>query len=197
MTLRPLDFEAGGRLFNGSASGTVYWRPSAFGCEARIDEPDGFSVPVTECARKRGAMRSFSFTTIRPSPAPEAVGRIEIPASVKPTRLAGAHVVGSQAFAFHLDVSSCRGPRLKLIHVRLVEKPENEDGLEAAIVTAYLFHPSHVEGGPCSKVRRIRRVRIRTKRPADDLVFFDGSSSPPRRVFPLHDQATGDQGAGA
>jgi hypothetical protein len=73
----------------------------------------------------------------------------------------------------------------------LVERPDKE-GLKAAIVTAYLFHPAHVEGLPCPKVRRIKIVRIRTKRPAADLVFFDGSSSPPRRVLPLHGAQTGD-----
>jgi hypothetical protein len=73
----------------------------------------------------------------------------------------------------------------------LVERPEDEEGLKAAIITAYLFHPAHVEGLPCPKVRRIKIVRIRTKRPAADLVFFDGSSSPPRRVLPPHVAQTG------
>jgi hypothetical protein len=109
---------------------------------------------------------------------------VEVPASVEPTWIAGGHIVGRRAFEFGVDVSPCRGPGLKLDHVRLVERPATADGLKTALVTAYLFHPAHIEGLPCPKVRRIMRVRIRTKRPAGDLVFFDGSSSPPRRVFP-------------
>ena len=122
---------------------------------------------------------------------------VEVPASVEPAPIAArsapsAHVVEGHTFSFRIDVSPCRGPGLRLDHVRLVERPESANGFKGAIVTADLFHPAHIEGLPCPKVRRIKTVRIRTKRPARGLVFFDGSSSPPRRVFPLHGPPAGD-----
>jgi hypothetical protein len=55
----------------------------------------------------------------------------------------------------------------------LLERPENAHGLKAAIITAYVFHPAP-DGQPCRKKRVVRTARIRTKRPASDLVFFDG-----------------------
>lgn len=110
---------------------------------------------------------------------------VEVPATVEPTPMLGGDVLGRARLHFpHRRLILCaRG--LKLDHVRLVERPKATSGLKAAIVTAYLFHPAHIEGLPCLHIRARRRVRIRTKRPAADLVFFDGSSSPPRRIFPL------------
>jgi hypothetical protein len=109
---------------------------------------------------------------------------VEVPSAVEPTRIAARHIEG-HSFTFGVDVSPCQGPGVRLDHVKLVERPEDSHGLKAAIVTAYLFHPAHIEGLPCARVRGIRKVRIRTKRRAADLVFFDGSDSPPRRIYPL------------
>src|SRR4051812_24991662 len=78
---------------------------------------------------------------------------VEVPASVEATPFAGAHVLEGHVFTVYVAFSPCRGPGLKLDHVRLVERPEDKEGLKAAIITAYLFHPAHVEGLPCPRVR--------------------------------------------
>jgi hypothetical protein len=115
---------------------------------------------------------------------------LEVPASVEATPIVGTHVLKRHVFTFQV-VSPCRGPGLKLDHVRRVERPRTEEGVKVAVVTAYLFHPAHVEGLPCPEILQLQTVRIRTKRPAPDLVFFDGSSSPPRRVLPIRGAKAG------
>ena len=113
----------------------------------------------------------------------------DVPASIEvapitASGLRGRPVVEGHSFGFSVDVSPCLGPDLTLDHATVVERPEDADHVKAAIVTAYLLHPAHREQEDCPKVRRIRFARVRTKRPAADLVFFDGSSSPPRRIWP-------------
>jgi hypothetical protein len=113
----------------------------------------------------------------------------EVPATVEPAPIAanglrGRPVVEGHSFGFSVNVSPCLGPGLTLDHVTVVERPENAHHLKAAIVTSYLLHPAHREREKCAKVRRVRFARVKTKRPAAELVFFDGSSSPPRRIWP-------------
>ncbi len=113
----------------------------------------------------------------------------DVPASIEvapitASGLRGRPVVEGHGFGFSVDVSPCLGPNLTLDHATVVERPEDADHVKAAIVTAYLLHPAHREQEDCPKVRRIRFARVRTKRPAADLVFFDGISSPPRRIWP-------------
>jgi hypothetical protein len=122
---------------------------------------------------------------------PAAEPPVEVPATVEPAPIAargsrGRHPVEDHSLGFSVDVSPCRGPGLTLDHDTVVERPATDGLPKSAIITAYLLHPAHIEREKCPKVRRIRFARVRTKRPAADLVFFDGSSSPPRRIFPLH-----------
>lgn len=114
---------------------------------------------------------------------------IEVPASVAPARFYVSqtqHPAEDHTFSFYVYLNVCPTPLLELDQTRLVERPRIGTHKGAAVVTAYLRWPAHLEStAPCPPEVAIKKVvHIKTKRRAADLVFFDGSSSPPRRVFP-------------
>jgi hypothetical protein len=114
----------------------------------------------------------------------------EVPASVAPARIyvnQRQYPTESRTFSFYVYLDVCPTPLLELDHTTLVERPRIGSHKGAAIVTAYLRWPAHEESeAPCPPMLPITKVvHVKTKRPVADLVFFDGSSSPPRRVFPL------------
>lgn len=122
---------------------------------------------------------------------------IEVPASVAPTRIyvsQGQHPTEGHTFSFYVYLDVCPTPLLEVDHTTLIERPRIGSRKGAAIVTAYLRRPAHKEReGPCPPLPPITKVEhVKTKRPVADLIFFDGSSSPPRRVFPLHGPRRGE-----
>jgi len=99
---------------------------------------------------------------------------------------------------FRLDVPSgyCAGgspPLLDDINVvdrrRTAERP-----FKSAVVTVFLLYPAHYEYvGPrapgelkhgCAGLAYDLFARIKFKRPVGDLTLYDGSYSPPHRVWP-------------
>lgn len=126
-------------------------------------------------------------STATPGTADESA---EVPATVEPTRIfvrsiRGEHPAEGHTFSFYVQLNTCPGPLLKLDHTTVVERPRTRSGRGMEIVTAYLFHHAHTEVKVCPPEVPVRKlVRVRTKRPATDLIFFDGSYSLPRRVWP-------------
>jgi hypothetical protein len=70
-------------------------------------------------------------------------------------------------------------------HATIVERPKVDAHRGAAILTAYAREPEHTEtGAPCPPLPLLfKTMHVRTKRPASQLIFFDGSYSPPKRVW--------------
>jgi len=99
-----------------------------------------------------------------------------------------------------IDVSMpgwCVGnPRYRLDHVEVVERPKTtKRPFGSAVITAFIYRPSferlvpgrvgRVIYGLCADVGSSpRKIRIKLKRPAERLIFYDGSSARPHRVYP-------------
>jgi hypothetical protein len=121
-------------------------------------------------------------TTWRPTP-PRTLGS---PAR-KP--IVNGHLVG-----LFIDGGHCiGGPKPGYHHVTVAELPMTERRpFKAAVITAYRLWPEYSyvpEQGPTygdCLPNRDRTIfhRIRTKRPATELRFYDGYFSPPRQVWP-------------
>ncbi len=113
----------------------------------------------------------------------------EVPASIAPARIYVSQrqypAVG-HTFSFYVYLDVCPTPLLELDHTTLVERRRTATHKGVAIVTAYLRWPAHVESeAPCPPEVPIKKVvHVKTKQPAAELVFFDGSSSPPRQIWP-------------
>jgi hypothetical protein len=115
------------------------------------------------------------------------------PLEDKPPVYAKGHV-----FGLFVGSGYCAGdPEIPRIdHVEVVERPKTKARpFKSAVITAFLFLPEYkaqaVEGeeGPtyataCADLGLTLTKRVRLKRPAKDLVIYDGSYSPPRRVWP-------------
>jgi hypothetical protein len=112
----------------------------------------------------------------RRTPGPERVGEV----SIMPWPWKGAaSPVEGRTFSFRVK-ASC--PPV-LHRVEVIERPRSgEHPRGAAVVTAYL--KLRASAYSCPPAIYYRTTRIRLDRLATDLVIFDGSSDPPRRVFP-------------
>jgi hypothetical protein len=130
---------------------------------------------------------------------------IEVPRRVVPTHImVNAHgqrdyptVLGKSITVRIYTGPWCQGvPPGRLRGVRVVERPKTASRpFKSAILTPYVEYPAHVaEVDPatgtiyspaCARdaMPSVHR-RIKLKRPGEDLIFFDGSMSPPRR-FPV------------
>jgi hypothetical protein len=77
-------------------------------------------------------------------------------------------------------------------HVEIVERRSRERPVKSSVITAFVRHEEPREvvgpiipGEPvhvCAGLGHSIQKRIKLKRPAEDLVFFDGSYELPRRV---------------
>jgi hypothetical protein len=95
-------------------------------------------------------------------------------------------------FTFGWD-ASCGEPK-SLSDVRIVERPvTNARPYKSAVVYASAEYPARThEVGPdgtpyfpaCTMEYRWGLSKVKTKRPAKKLIFFDGSIAPPRRIWP-------------
>lgn len=118
--------------------------------------------------------------------------------------MVGAHDQGDhptirgRTFTFRVYTGpKCIGvPPAKPLRVEVVERPKAADRhFGSVVLTPYVEYPAHtvtvdpavgVEyGGACARdaMPSVRR-RIKLKRPAAGKIFFDGSLSPPRRIWP-------------
>ena len=125
----------------------------------------------------------------------EAVPWIPGPAS---RRRAQANESPAKGHTFTFSVQfpgGCAGePRPEVNRITVVEKPKR-GGLKASIITAYMLHPAHEEivspgeyggviYGACAGFGGASQTfRVKLKRPAERLTFFDGSSSPVVKRF--------------
>ena len=114
-----------------------------------------------------------------------------VPASVGSTRIYVQGIpspASGHLFTFKVLLDVCPPPLLEPDHAAIVERPKVGSQKGAAIVTGYVRWPEHKEqtaGESCPpEVPAWATMHVRTKRPASKLIFFDGSSSPPRRVWP-------------
>lgn len=91
----------------------------------------------------------------------------------------------------------CLGePKPEVHHVKVIEQPQtSQHSFKSAVITAYVVHPEyerpvqppnteHVVYNACAGVGFVLDKRIKLKRPVADLRLFDGSFSPPRKVWP-------------
>lgn len=89
----------------------------------------------------------------------------------------------------------CLGePKPRFDRMKVVERPKTKARpFKSAVITIFLRRPAYerpvqppntdnVIYNACAGLGLIIRKRIKLKRPAADLRFFDGSFSPPRRV---------------
>lgn len=105
---------------------------------------------------------------------------------------------GHRTFTFSVPSGFCVGsPKPRFDHVRVVERPKTADRpFKSTVVTAFLLYPAHLRIIPpsppppnvvynaCAGIGLILTKRIKLKRPAANLFFYDGSYSPPRRAWP-------------
>lgn len=130
----------------------------------------------------------------------------EVPATIIPAYrlLAGARrhpdelPTNGRTFTFEIEDGYCVGePKPQIDHVTVVERSETKERpFKSTVITAYLLRPAHERVIPppehasnvaynvCFGIGLSFTKRIKLKRPASDLIFYDGSSSPPRRFWP-------------
>lgn len=112
-----------------------------------------------------------------------------IPATVAPARIStwdrNPITASGHLFRFQVMIDACPA-LLEPDHAVLVERPRVATHKGAAIVTAYVREPEHEEtDAPCPPLPPLfKGMQVRTKRHVSSLIFFDGSSSPPTRIFP-------------
>lgn len=87
-------------------------------------------------------------------------------------------------------------PKPEVHHVKVVERPlTKQRPVKSALITAYVVHPEyerpvpppnteHVIYNVCAGIGFDLTKRITLKRPVAELRLFDGSFSPPRKVWP-------------
>jgi len=103
-----------------------------------------------------------------------------------------------RAFTFSVPSGYCVGdPKPRIDHIRVVERPKTaERPFKSTVITAFLLYPAHLRIIPpspppphvvynaCSGIGLSFTRRIKLKRPAADLLFYDGSYQHPHRVWP-------------
>jgi hypothetical protein len=110
---------------------------------------------------------------------PTSVGPIHITDFPRHLPSARGHV-----FTFSIMIDACPA-LLEVDHTSLIERPRVGSHKGTAIVTAYAREPEHEEPQVCPPLPPLfKTVRVRMKRPASQLIIFDGSYSQPRRLYP-------------
>ena len=92
------------------------------------------------------------------------------PSSV--TRRKSVRVVASTGYCVGFPLPS-------VDHVTVVERRRR------AVITVFVREPAVETLLPCAEVGLEMRARVKLKRPADRLAFYDGSMQPPQRRWPL------------
>jgi hypothetical protein len=130
----------------------------------------------------------------------------EVPATVTPAsrllagprRHPGELPTKGRTFTFEIEDGFCGGePKPQIDHVTVVERPKTKERpFKSTVITAYLLRParervipppehaSNVVYNVCAGLGLSFTKRIKLKRPASGLIFYDGGSSPPRRFWP-------------
>lgn len=120
------------------------------------------------------------------------VVRVPAKLEVRPFTVRGPDALEGRSIRIQVNTSCRYGPGV-WHEVVVVERPKTKARpYKSAIITAVVERPAHDVYHPtsppylvvCPGIRTWITKRIKLKRPAKDLLFFDGSSSPPRRVGP-------------
>jgi len=140
-------------------------------------------------------------------PAANALEYEEVPAEVKPAAITASRAIrgdsplatpGRRTFTFSVQTGYCvGGPKPRIDHVRVVERSKTaKRPFKSTVVTAFLLYPAHLLAIPpsppprhvvynvCAGLGLTLTKRVKLKRLAEDLIFYDGSRKPPRRVWP-------------
>jgi hypothetical protein len=145
------------------------------------------------------------------APAASALEYEEVPPEVQPAPIVAGRLVrgdvpttapGRRTFTFSVPSGFCVGsPKPRFDHVRVVEQPKTVDRpFKSTVITAFLLYPAHLRAIPpsppppnvaynaCAGIGLNLTKRIKLRRPAANLFYYDGSHSPPRRVWPPLDR---------
>lgn len=136
------------------------------------------------------------------SPVVETVGPNVIPAETVPVALelprGRLPVLTEHSFTFarSLDYCGSSGSRQE---VRLQELPVSAAyPRPSAVITVIVSFPAYEEPHTCPPIPyAFETIRVRTKRPAPSLRFFDGSYEPPRRLWPTANRSSAESAAPA
>jgi hypothetical protein len=97
-----------------------------------------------------------------------------------------------KTFSFSVPASPCDPPTV-WHELSVVERPKTKASPHGStVITAFVEHPAYdtytglgAQYEPvCPAYERLFLKRVKLKRPAKDLIFFDGSTSPPSRIWP-------------
>ena len=124
-----------------------------------------------------------------PASAQEASGKM-VPAWTGPVRIEipawpGEPRITEHTFSFGRTLDYC-GPKGEVKEVRLVERPVTKRiPFPSALITVIVEFPAYEQPAICPPMLPTwQSLRVRTKRPAPSLRFFDGSQNPPSQVWP-------------
>lgn len=144
--------------------------------------------------------------TLANVPAASALEYEEVPVKVEPVPIVAGGLIGGDSpmatpdrrtFTFSVSSGFCVGnPKPRIDRVRVVERPKTADRpFKSSVITAFLLYPAYLRAIPpspppsnvvynaCAGVGLPLTKRIKLKRPAADLFFFDGSYPRPHRVW--------------
>jgi hypothetical protein len=127
--------------------------------------------------------------------------RVEAVAWAPSTGPLGDNPAAGRTFTLAIEAGYCAGgPKPRIHHVAVVERPRTaERPFRSAVITVFKEWPEHGQIVPvapsgaeyaptaaplCAGLGGTLLRRVSLKRPARSLILFDGSRSPPRRVWP-------------
>lgn len=149
---------------------------------------------------------ALSFTAVG-VPAASGLEYEEVPAEVKPAPIVVGRFVRNDSptslhaprtFTFSVLSGFCVGKaKPRIDHVRVTERPKDSDRpFKSTVITAFLLYPPYLRVIPpstpsprfiynaCAGIGLTLTKRIKLKRPAAGLFFYDGSYQHPHRVWP-------------
>jgi hypothetical protein len=115
-----------------------------------------------------------------PTERPAEVGAVRLELSPREAQHSKGHT-----FTFARTLDYC-GPKGTVKEVILQERPKTTARpFKSAVITVIVEFPAYIQPTVCPPLPPLwETLRVRTKRPADSLIFYDGSYEPPRRLWP-------------
>ena len=147
--------------FTPSAPGTYRWTASYSGDASN----EGVAAACNEPSERMN---------VRTNP-------VEVPASIRRLRWSFGQILGRRTVLVRVGVGTCSRDTFPRIHARIRER------VRSAVVTLIAHFPAYrlEEHQRCPKIRGRISKRIKLARPVSGLTLYDGSTSPPRRRWPL------------
>jgi hypothetical protein len=116
------------------------------------------------------------------------------PISVPVARNRASGIAVGHWFTFYYDDSPCSGRSKTVADVRLVERPKTKARpFKSAVIYVTVNYGPRIReigadgveyGNACPAIGYNAPEKVKTKRPAKKLIFYDGSVEPPRRIWP-------------